>query len=522
MNNQNAIRMTALAAAIAAACTLANAQDITLYEGYVLPDAVVLEPMAQESLSLDVDLVISGPGEFFLRKNFKAGTLSEFDPRSLAGGALPDGIYTYEIQIAGPASGPKTRKDSDAESFEGPRLAGGYGSFSIRGGELVHADETEKAFEPKAAETLASTSSDSEKDATRDQVILDDLIVDGSACIGQDCVNGESFGFDTIRLKENNLRIKFQDTSNSSAFPTTDWQLTANESTNGGLSKFSIDDIDGGRTPFTIEANAPSNSLYVDDGGRMGFGTSTPVVEMHSVNGDTPTLRIQQDGSSGFAQQTWDIAGNESNFFVRDVTNGSQLPFRIQPGAASNTIYIANDEQVGYGTASPTAPIDVNASANIGPGNSAIRASNASGAVGLQLDPNNDGTFWFITANSDNDTFRINRNGGTGEVEFEIEQSTGNLTIPGSIITGGGTCGGGCDLVFTDQYSLPTIEEHSEAMWDKGYLPSVGPTLENQPINLSEKTGRMLNELETAHIYIEQLHKRLAKLEAKLEGVEFD
>ena len=26
-----------------------------------------------------------------------------------------------------------------------------------------------------------------------DQVILDDLIVDGSACIGFDCVNGESF-----------------------------------------------------------------------------------------------------------------------------------------------------------------------------------------------------------------------------------------------------------------------------------------------------------------------------------------
>lgn len=47
--------------------------------------------------------------------------------------------------------------------------------------------------------------------AYADNVILDDLIVDGSACIGQDCVNGESFGFDTIRIKENNLRIKAQD-----------------------------------------------------------------------------------------------------------------------------------------------------------------------------------------------------------------------------------------------------------------------------------------------------------------------
>ena len=69
-----------------------------------------------------------------------------------------------------------------------------------------------------------STTPDRDKpgDANRDQVILDDLIVDGSVCAGFDCVNGESFGFDTLRLKENNLRIKFQDTSTSPSFPSND------------------------------------------------------------------------------------------------------------------------------------------------------------------------------------------------------------------------------------------------------------------------------------------------------------
>ena len=85
-----------------------------------------------------------------------------------------------------------------------------------------------------------------------DFLINDDLIVDGSACVGFDCVNGESFGFDTIRLKEHNLRIKFDDTSVAASFPRNDWQLTANESANGGASKFSIDDITGGRTPFAL------------------------------------------------------------------------------------------------------------------------------------------------------------------------------------------------------------------------------------------------------------------------------
>ena len=36
--------------------------------------------------------------------------------------------------------------------------------------------------------------------AVADQQFLDDVIVDGSLCVGQDCVNGESFGFDTMKL----------------------------------------------------------------------------------------------------------------------------------------------------------------------------------------------------------------------------------------------------------------------------------------------------------------------------------
>ncbi|MBT8115195.1 MAG: hypothetical protein KJP04_07430, partial [Arenicella sp.] len=113
--------------------------------------------------------------------------------------------------------------------------------------------------------------------ANADQVINDDLIVDGSACVGFDCVNGESFGFDTIRIKENNLRIKFDDTSTSASFPRNDWQLTANDTNNGGANKFSIDDITGGRTPFTVEAGAPNNSLYVENSGELGLGTNNPV-----------------------------------------------------------------------------------------------------------------------------------------------------------------------------------------------------------------------------------------------------
>jgi hypothetical protein len=186
-----------------------------------------------------------------------------------------------------------------------------------------------------------------------DQVIGDDLIVQGSACVGLDCVNNESFGFDTIRLKENNTRIKFDDTSVSAGFPANDWQLTANDSASGGLNKFSIENTTVATVPFTVLGPAPTNSLFVDGSGRVGLRTSTPGLDLSIKTGNTPAHRLEQDTSNGFPAQTWDIGANEANFFVRDITSGSRLPFRIRPGAPTSSIDVNASGNVGVGTASP-------------------------------------------------------------------------------------------------------------------------------------------------------------------------
>jgi hypothetical protein len=56
--------------------------------------------------------------------------------------------------------------------------------------------------------------------------------------------------------------------------------------------------------------------------------------------GNTPGLRLLQTNTSGFPAQTWDVAGNEASFFVRDITHGSRYPFRIRPGAPTNSVDI--------------------------------------------------------------------------------------------------------------------------------------------------------------------------------------
>jgi hypothetical protein len=105
---------------------------------------------------------------------------------------------------------------------------------------------------------------------------------------------------------------------------------------------------------FEVDAGAPANSLRVSSGGNIGIGTATPVLDVHANTTDTPAIRLEQNNSGGFTAQTWDIGANEANFFVRDVTSGSRLPFRVRPGAPTSSVDIAASGNVGIGTGSPT------------------------------------------------------------------------------------------------------------------------------------------------------------------------
>jgi len=63
---------------------------------------------------------------------------------------------------------------------------------------------------------------------------------------------------------------------------------------------------------------------------------------------------MEQNSSGGFTAQTWDIGANEANWFVRDVTGGSRLPFRTRPSAPTSSVDISASGNVGIGTASPS------------------------------------------------------------------------------------------------------------------------------------------------------------------------
>ncbi|MBN2398515.1 MAG: hypothetical protein JXI32_09050, partial [Deltaproteobacteria bacterium] len=254
-----------------------------------------------------------------------------------------DGFYTWEVRAG--FSPRKTSRDEAAQTQEQTRPWSQSGTVLVKGGAIVPPSGTESGLLhglfSTAAAALGTVMDLLVPPAYADQVFQDDVIVQGCLGVGNDAVNGENFGFDTIRLKENNLRIHFQDTSNSGSFPSNDWRIVINDSSNGGANYFAVEDSDAGKTPFKIEAGAGNNALFVDgtSRSRIGLGTATPVVYgVHMLQCDTPTVRLDQDGSCGWTPQVWDVAGNETNFFVRDATNGSKLPFKIYPNTPSNTL----------------------------------------------------------------------------------------------------------------------------------------------------------------------------------------
>jgi hypothetical protein len=457
-----------------------------------------------------VTMTVSAPDGQVFRKEFQAGTAPEFSLSDSEGNRLPDGQYSYELRLT-PVLSAAVKKELAASRGKGNDEAAAEremrkrgllptqslvqsGTFSILKGYVIvgggvepgsrRASTRTAALRPPSSRPFVQSEDFSNQEiafvlaravetgaarsymktagrafahpAMPDQVIPDDLIVQSSLCVGFDCVDGESFGFDTIRLKENSTRIKFEDTSTSAGYPSNDWQLTANDSASGGANKFSIEDVTGAKVPFTITAGAATNSIFVDSTGRLGLRTSTPVLDIHANTSNTPAIRLEQNNSGGFTAQTWDVAGNEANFFVRDVTGGSRLPFRIRPGAPTSSIDINASGNVGVGTASPTSAKLVILGGNDAGTTNSINISSADGTTS---------EFGFFNTSAASDYLRLGYWTGSAlkNVYFDIG-ATGRVgigtTAPDQALSVNGDAsktGGGSWQTFSDE-RLKTIK----------------------------------------------------------------
>ena len=244
---------------------------------------------------------------------------------------LADGLYSYELRFAGADSEPLVQS----------------GSFTISNGAVVSPNAVERHLR-----------------IAPDTFFSDFVSAAGGLCGGADCTSTESMGTATIKAKANNTRLKFEDTSTSPGFPTTDWQLSANDTFSGGANKFFVEDLTAATVPLLIEGATPTNALYLDSTGRIGMGTSTPGGNLTISVPLSATIRMEQNASPF---QTWDVVANNNNFYVRDVNHESN-PFIIKSNAAYNSLVIDTAGKIGLGVASPLYQIDHSSGARLDAG----------------------------------------------------------------------------------------------------------------------------------------------------------
>lgn len=102
-----------------------------------------------------------------------------------------------------------------------------------------------------------------------DQVILDDLIIGSSLCAGSGCADNEAFDFDIVIYKSDDPVVRFQDTSSSSSFPSSDWAFGFTDEGSTVSPYFYLKDIDADKVLLVLESGS---------GGGIALGADSAVV----------------------------------------------------------------------------------------------------------------------------------------------------------------------------------------------------------------------------------------------------
>jgi hypothetical protein len=287
---------------------------------------------------------------------------------------------------------------------------------------------------------------------------------------------------------------------------------------------------------FAVFALAQEDTtLTITSEGNIGIGITNPITKLH-ILGNTPGAIARFEGSQPFlvlnTNSTFQSgiefeASGVRKWAIFTDTGGNSvnnLSFRDTDQGVTR-LFIDHTGQVGIGTTDPREDLEVEGGFSIDGGNQ----------LGLFRIKQEDTLMWtFLTADWIQDDLRLrNEITGVDVMVFDMQANNvgigtnnpaGKLDVNGTIYQRGNELH--ADYVFQPGYKLESIEEHAEFMWDNKHLkaiPKARTDAEGREIvEVGSHRKGIVEELEKAHIYIEQLHSRINKLEAKLDKLAMD
>jgi hypothetical protein len=218
------------------------------------------------------------------------------------------------------------------------------------------------------------------------------------------------------------------------------------------------DTSEGGALVFqTIQSGTETDTVIINNEGRVGIGTLNPSSPLHVVGLGTP-LRVERQDSTAVAIKIQNSVGSgelqlgaSENLLLTNETQGKDLTFNTTPAAGSATerVRIDSTGNVGIGTSSPDVTLHV---ANAGDAYLKVNNTSASkngqiivGGSGARL--RSDDVLIFDTGSSPAERMRIDN---SGVLLVNTTSTTGSSTGTKLIVEGGSGTGAGAVYIRGD------------------------------------------------------------------------
>ncbi len=277
----------------------------------------------------------------------------------------------------------------------------------------------------------------------------------------------------------------------------------------------------------TNDGSSVAERMRITKDGKVGIGTTSPQVQLH-VSGrsgeglpvfDTETQLVINNNATGTDEVGIALISGSSE---TSLNGGSFIDFGDFSNAEKGSIFFLNSAaQMGFEINGETRMV-INNSGNIGIGTGDPKGKiDIAGGVSI-------GTYAGVNTPPTNGVII------SGAVGVGTTNPQGKMDINGSIYQRGSLLS--ADYVFDSDYKLESIEEHAGFMWKNKHLKAIPKSKidENgmEIVEIGSYRKGIVEELEKAHIYIEQLkdeneaiikhnhalESRLTKLEARLNG----
>ena len=258
--------------------------------------------------------------------------------------------------------------------------------------------------------------------------------------------------------------------------------------------------------------SSEAERLRIDSNGNVGIETTNPDYTLHIKN-DHPFLEFEESDQSNKKRN---MGGANSGLTFDEI-------------GLDTRFYVAAGGNVGIGTTSPNSKLHVASTTYP----TMDLTSTSIGATALRI-TGHDGTIWGIqsagSGTGRTGHFEITDTGAniwitvenlTGNVGIGTTSPQGKLDVNGTIYQRGSQIH--ADYVFGSDYELESIEEHSVFMWREKHLKAVPQARKDENgqdiVEYGSHMKGILEELEKAHVYIDQLHTQMGVLINEIEDL---